>query len=123
MRTSRHTCRPGGRVAAPMTDQTNRKQVLAPRELGAHPTHPGPSISPRLLLAWLTTFDEDHHAESFEEPRDALPVAAATRDSAPVKTCLREWPTTAQALSDPSRRAILTAPGDGDHSEVDRPQA
>ena len=29
---------------------------------------------------------------------------------------------TAQALSDPLRRAVLTAPGDDDYAEVDRPQ-
>ena len=73
-------------------------------------------------LAWLAAFDEDDRAEFFEELRDALSVAAATRDAAPVETCLREWRTTAQALSDPLRRAILTAPGDDDYAEVDRPQ-
>lgn len=73
-------------------------------------------------LAWLATFDEDDRAEFFGELRDALSVAAATRDAAPVETCLREWRTTAQALSDPLRRAILTAPGDDDYAEVDRPQ-
>ena len=62
-------------------------------------------------LAWLATFDEDDRAEFFEELRDALSVAAATRDAAPVETCLREWRTTARALSDPLRRAVLTAPG------------
>jgi len=73
-------------------------------------------------LAWLATFDEDDRAEFFQELRDALSVAAATRDAVPVETCLREWRTTAQALSDPLRRAILTAPGDDDYAEVDRPQ-
>ena len=73
-------------------------------------------------LAWLASFDEDDRAEFFEELRDALSVAAATRDAAPVETCLREWRTTAQALSDPLRRAVLTAPGDDDYAEVDRPQ-
>lgn len=73
-------------------------------------------------LAWLASFDEDDRAEFFEELRDALSVAAATRDAAPVETCLREWRTTAQALSDPLRRTILTAPGDADYAEVDRPQ-
>ena len=73
-------------------------------------------------LAWLATFDEDDRAEFFEELRNALSVAAATRDAAPVETCLREWRTTAQALSDPLRRAILTAPGDDDYAEVDRPR-
>ena len=35
-------------------------------------------------LAWLASFDEDDRAEFFEELRDALSVAAATRDARPV---------------------------------------
>jgi hypothetical protein len=54
--------------------------------------------------------------------RDALSVAEATRDAEPVETRLREWHTTARALSDPLRRAISAAPGDDDYAEVDRPQ-
>jgi Family of unknown function (DUF6247) len=73
-------------------------------------------------LAWLTAFDEDDRAEFFEELRDALSLAEATRDAAPVEVCLREWRTTAQALADPLRRAILTAPGDDDYAEVSRPE-
>lgn len=73
-------------------------------------------------LAWLAIFDEDDRGEFFGELRDALSVAAATRDAAPVETCLREWRTTARALSDPLRRSILTAPGDDDYVEVDRPE-
>jgi len=66
--------------------------------------------------------DDEDRAEFFEELRDALSVAEATRDAEPVETCLREWRTTARALSDSQRRAILTAPGDDDYAEVDRPQ-
>lgn len=73
-------------------------------------------------LAWLMAFDEDDRAEFFGELLDALSVAEATRDAAPVETCLREWRTTARALADPLRRAILTGPGDDDYAEVDRPQ-
>ena len=46
----------------------------------------------------------------------------ADQDAAPVETCLREWRTTARALADPQRRAILTGPGDDDYAEVSRPQ-
>ena len=73
-------------------------------------------------LAWLATFDGDDRAEFFEELRDALSVAEATRDATPVETCLRDWRTTARALSDALRHAILTAPGDDDYAEVDRPR-
>ncbi len=72
-------------------------------------------------LAWLAVLDEDDRAEFFAELLDALSVAEATRDAAPVDTCLREWRMTARALADPLRRTILTAPGDDDYAEVDRP--
>src|SRR5271170_7450039 len=54
-------------------------------------------------LAWLAVFDDDDRAEFFGELRDALAVAEATRDAAPVETCLREWRTTAAALADPQQ--------------------
>jgi hypothetical protein len=73
-------------------------------------------------LAWLAAFDEDDRAEFFGELRDALAIAEATRDAAPVETCLREWRTTARALSDPLAREILTGPGDDDYAEVIRPE-
>jgi hypothetical protein len=73
-------------------------------------------------LAWLAVFDDDDRAEFFGELRDALALAQATRDATPVETCLREWRTTARALDDPHRRAILTGPGDNDYAEVSRPQ-
>ncbi len=73
-------------------------------------------------IAQLAAFDGEDRAEFFEELRDALSVAEATRDATPVETCLREWRTTARALSDPLRQAILTAPGDDGYAEVDRPR-
>ncbi len=72
-------------------------------------------------LAWLAAFDEDDRAEFFDELRDALSVAEATRDAAPVEACLREWRTTARALSDPLAREILTGPGNDEYAEVIRP--
>jgi Family of unknown function (DUF6247) len=73
-------------------------------------------------LAWVSALDSDDRAEFFEELRDALSVAESTRDLTPVETCLREWRTTARALADPLRRAILTGPGDDDYAEVSAPQ-
>jgi hypothetical protein len=73
-------------------------------------------------LAWLASFDEDDRAEFFDELRDALALAEANRDAGPVETCLREWRTTARALSDPLAREILTGPGDEDYDEVARPE-
>jgi len=73
-------------------------------------------------LAWLAVFDDDDRAEFFDELRDALSVAEATRDAAPVETCVRKWRITARALADPAAREILTGPGDDDYAEVTRPQ-
>ncbi|MHB1498294.1 MAG: DUF6247 family protein [Acidimicrobiales bacterium] len=73
-------------------------------------------------LAWLAVFDEDDRAEFFDELRDALSIAEATRDASTVETCLREWRTTARALSDPRAREILTGPGDDSYVEVARPE-
>lgn len=74
-------------------------------------------------LAWLAAFDADDRAEFFDELRDALSMAVATSDAAPLERCLHDWCTTAQALSDPLRREVLTGPGDDDYAEVDRPEA
>ena len=72
-------------------------------------------------LAWLAAVDEDDRTEFFDQLRDALSVAEATRDAGPVEACLREWRTTARALSDPLAREILTGPGDDEYAEVIRP--
>jgi hypothetical protein len=73
-------------------------------------------------LAWLAAFDDDDRAEFFDELRDALTLAESTRDAGPVETCLREWRTTAQALSDPLGREVLLGPGNDDYAEVTRPE-
>jgi hypothetical protein len=73
-------------------------------------------------LAWLAASDEDDRSASFDELCYALSIAEATRDASAVETCLREWHTTARALSDPRAREILTGPGDEDYAEVARPE-
>lgn len=71
---------------------------------------------------WLAVFDDDDRSEFFTGLRAALTAAEAAGDAEPVETCLREWRTTAEALSDPERRAVLTGPGDDDdYAEVPRP--
>jgi Family of unknown function (DUF6247) len=74
-----------------------------------------------LPFGWLLEFDVDDRQEFLNEVRDALSVAETTHDLEPVETCIRDWIRTAKALSDPLRRAILTAPGDDDYEEVGRP--
>lgn len=74
-----------------------------------------------LPWAWLAAFDEDDQREFLDEFRDALSTSASTEDLGPVRSCLKQWMTTAKALSDPVRRAILTSPGDDDYDEVGSP--
>lgn len=95
-------------VAALLAQAVLSRKFVRPAELGQ--------------LAWLAVFGEDDRAEFFAELRDALSVAEATRDAGPVERCVREWRTTAQALSDPKRREILTGPGDDDYAEITRPE-
>ena len=100
-------------IAAVAVSALSAGSVLAkgrprPAELGA--------------LSWLTVFDTDDLDEFFAELRDALTLAESTQDATPVETCLRDWRTTAQALSDPLRRQILTGAGSDDFVEVERPE-
>jgi hypothetical protein len=96
-------------LAAFQAEYALRHGQVRPSDLGA--------------LAWLATFEEGDRAEFFDELRDALAMAVATTDAAPIERCLHDWRTTAQALSDPLRREILTGSGDGDYAEVSRPEA
>lgn len=73
-------------------------------------------------LSWLAEFDPDDRAEATAEIRSAIALAAAHRDTTPIRETLNAWITTAAAMRDPLRRAILTAPGDQlDFEEVDAP--
>lgn len=72
-------------------------------------------------FAWLSVFEDDDRAELFGELRDAISMAESTHDLEPLRTCLREWQTTAKALADPERRKILTGLGDDEFVKVGRP--
>jgi len=50
-------------------------------------------------LAWLAAFDDEDRAEFFEELRDALSVAEATRDAVPVETLRQAVQTQLEALA------------------------
>lgn len=73
-------------------------------------------------LAWLAAFDQDDREQFFSELLDALSIVESTQDVRPVETCLREWHTTAQALADPLRNAVLIGPEDKDYTDVERPR-
>lgn len=72
---------------------------------------------------WLTALDDDDREEFFSDLRNAAGRAEEFGDVTPIEKCLREWRTTAQALTDPRRREVLTAGGfdPGDFIEVGRP--
>ncbi len=73
-------------------------------------------------LAWLVVFDDDDQMEFHRELHEALMLSLASDSIEPVDRCVREWRTTAQALSDPAGRAVLVgAVTDADFEEVDRP--
>ena len=76
-----------------------------------------------ISFSWLTEFEYDDRAEFFSEIRDALSIAESTHDFSGVKECLDAWIITSQALSDTTRRAILTGDGDGEYLEIGRPES
>lgn len=92
--------------------------LVAVAKLARGPVRPA-DLGP---LAWLTALDNDDRMEFFDELRDALSISETARDASPVETCLREWQTTARALSDPLARSVLTGTGDEDYAEVARPE-
>ena len=71
---------------------------------------------------WLAALDRDDQVQFFLQMGAALQAAERSRDTESLETCLREWRVTAEALSDPLRRATLTGTlADGDFTEVQRP--
>ena len=73
-------------------------------------------------LAWLSVFDDDDQMAFHRELHEALMLTLASDSTEPVDRCVREWRTTAQALSDAGRRAVLIGTvTEGDVEEVDRP--
>lgn len=74
---------------------------------------------------WLEQFDDADLAEFVSEVRDALIRAIRDLDPGPVLTILRDWRTTARALSDDDRRAVLLGAGvdEADFVDVVRPES
>lgn len=73
-------------------------------------------------LAWLSVFDNDDQMEFHRELHEALMLSLSSDSTEPVDRCLREWRTTATALSDETRRAVLTGAVSADQfEEVERP--
>jgi hypothetical protein len=72
-------------------------------------------------LAWLESFDQDDQETFRGELLEAINLAVANGDLAPIKTCIDDWRRTAQALSNDKVKRALTRPGDDDFTEVKRP--
>lgn len=72
--------------------------------------------------SWLAALDYDDQTQFFLEMSEALGEAESARDAEPLEKCLREWRVTAEALSDPLRRAVLAGTwNNDDFAEVARP--
>jgi hypothetical protein len=71
--------------------------------------------------AWLSVFDHEDQAEFLSELWDSIRLAESTHELQALRVCLREWQTTARALSDPKGRQILTSAGDDEFVEVGSP--
>jgi hypothetical protein len=73
-------------------------------------------------LAWLCVFDDDDQMAFHRELHEALMLTLASDSTEPVDRCVREWRTTARALSDTARRTVLVgAVTEDDFEEVARP--
>lgn len=75
-------------------------------------------------FAWLAAFDEDDQLLFRRELKETLIQCLATDSVVPVEKCIRDWRTTAVALSNEKARRALTGPGENDATfdEVGRPE-
>jgi hypothetical protein len=75
-------------------------------------------------LAWLASFEEDDQATFHSELLEAVAKSIASETPEPVETCIRDWRTTATALSNEKSRRILMSPGEAltAFEEVKRPE-
>jgi hypothetical protein len=75
-------------------------------------------------FAWLAAFDEDDQLSFRRELMETLLQSLANDSTDPVERCVRDWRTTALALSNEKTRRILTGPGpsEGSFDEVGRPE-
>ena len=73
------------------------------------------------MTDWLAALDDDDRAQFFLDMDTALDASEAAGSAEPLETCLREWRTTGEALSDPVRRAVLTGEACDNYEEVPRP--
>ncbi len=75
-------------------------------------------------FAWLAAFDDDDQQAFRRELLETLIQCLATDSIDPVDRCIRDWRTTAHALSNEEARRVLTSPGspEGSFEEVGPPE-
>ncbi len=75
-------------------------------------------------LSWLSEFDEEDRQVFRKELLEALNRSLSLDSFEPVENLIRDWRTTASALSNPEGRRVLTSPGDqlSAFTEVERPE-
>lgn len=75
-------------------------------------------------FAWLTAFDADDQQEFRRELMGSLLQCLAMESVDPVEKCVRDWRTTARALSNEKSRRVLTGAGEADSAfeQVRRPE-
>jgi hypothetical protein len=71
---------------------------------------------------WFVHLDKDDREQMIGEVFAGVHGLVKTGSVVRLETCLRDWRTTAQALADPERRAVLAGDlDDEDFTEVQRP--
>lgn len=75
-------------------------------------------------FAWLAPFDADDQQTFRKELMEALVQCFATDSLEPVEKCIRDWRTTARALSNEKSRRVLMGAGDeaASFEQVSRPE-
>jgi len=77
------------------------------------------------VFAWLAVFEEEDQRTFLKEIREAIVKSLALQSVDAVEELIRDWRTTASALSNEKGRRVLTSVGEslGEFHEVDRPEA
>ena len=73
------------------------------------------------MTFWTEHLDHDDQVLMVTELRACADTLELSGDPEPLETCLREWRTTGESLSDPVRRAVLTGEACDNYEEVPRP--
>ena len=113
---------PEQRLSA-LTDLVAWSQRHLQVEAAARKAHPDRSPTDFGELAWLSLLDDADLATFLTELEGALFHAMSTQTIADLESLVLDWRGTAEALSDPERRAVLLGPhNDDDFVEVHRPE-